>query len=207
MNRTTLACRIAVLSVAVVLTCGWLRTTAAAEEKTPPAKPESMAAPATEETKTPTAESELPKTAKLRFQFRYQPWKDVLEWFARKANLTLQMESTPPGTFNYRDAASGFGAFRPGLPRRPRRRHRLVQLVDGGRSECRRQLWMDERGTSGDLSEVWVRCECKAQRTVGDAVLLADKALGACDGSAALARATFQGAVRRAEPPVDPHGQ
>src|SRR5438067_2429013 len=24
-----------------------------------------------------------------------------------------------------------------------------------------RQLWIDERGTSGDLTEVWIRCECK----------------------------------------------
>ena len=55
-------------------------------------------------------------------------------------------------------------------------------FVHRGHTECRRQLWMDERGTSGDLSEVWVRCECKAQRTVGDAILLADKALGTCDG-------------------------
>ena len=43
-------------------------------------------------------------------------------------------------------------------------------FVHGGPTECRRQLWIEERGTSGDLSEVWIRCECgKAQRSVGDA--------------------------------------
>ena len=43
-------------------------------------------------------------------------------------------------------------------------------FVHGGPTECRRQLWIEERGTSGDLSEVWIRCECgKAQRSVGEA--------------------------------------
>ncbi|MBI1833126.1 MAG: DUF1998 domain-containing protein, partial [Planctomycetes bacterium] len=45
------------------------------------------------------------------------------------------------------------------------------------------QLWMDERGTSGDLSEVSIRCECKVQRQVGEAANLQLKALGHCDGS------------------------
>jgi hypothetical protein len=40
---------------------------------------------------------------KLRFQFRNQPWKDVLDWLARKADLSLVMDSPPPGIFNYRD--------------------------------------------------------------------------------------------------------
>ena len=34
------------------------------------------------------------------------------------------------------------------------------EFVHGGATDCRRQLWVEERGTSGDLSEVWVRCEC-----------------------------------------------
>ena len=40
---------------------------------------------------------------KLRFQFRYQPWKDVLDWFAQQAGLSLAMDSPPSGTFNYSD--------------------------------------------------------------------------------------------------------
>jgi hypothetical protein len=56
-------------------------------------------------------------------------------------------------------------------------------FVHGGESTCMRQLWIDERGTSGDLSEVTIRCECKAQRQVGEAANLALKALGHCDGS------------------------
>ena len=47
---------------------------------------------------------------------------------------------------------------------------------------CRRQLWLDERGTSGDLSEVWVRCECGAERPMIDATMPEMHALGHCDG-------------------------
>jgi hypothetical protein len=54
--------------------------------------------------------------------------------------------------------------------------------VHGGPTECRRQLWIEERGTSGDLSEVWIRCDCKAERSVGEAAIMEAKALGNCDG-------------------------
>lgn len=43
------------------------------------------------------------KTEKLRFQFRFQPWKDVLDWFAQQADLSLVMDAPPSGTFNYSD--------------------------------------------------------------------------------------------------------
>jgi hypothetical protein len=56
-------------------------------------------------------------------------------------------------------------------------------FVHSGPSTCMRQLWMDERGTSGDLSEVYVRCECKAERNMIQAMLLQNRALGHCDGS------------------------
>lgn len=49
--------------------------------------------------------------------------------------------------------------------------------------DCGRELWLEERGTSGDLSEVWVRCECGQERSMNDAALLKLKALGHCDGS------------------------
>jgi type II secretory pathway component GspD/PulD (secretin) len=43
---------------------------------------------------------------KLQFNFRYQPWQDVLDWFAQQADLSLVLESPPSGTFNYQDARS-----------------------------------------------------------------------------------------------------
>jgi hypothetical protein len=55
-------------------------------------------------------------------------------------------------------------------------------FVHQGAGPCRRELWIDERGTSGDLSEVWVRCECKAERPMIDATKPEMRALGRCDG-------------------------
>jgi len=42
----------------------------------------------------------------LKFNFRYAPWKDVLEWFAEQADLSLDPIDTPPGTWNYTDRRS-----------------------------------------------------------------------------------------------------
>ena len=56
-------------------------------------------------------------------------------------------------------------------------------FVHSGQGNCRRQLWVDERGTSGDLSEVWIRCACKAERRMTDAAALATRALGMCNGA------------------------
>ncbi|MFM8251536.1 MAG: secretin N-terminal domain-containing protein, partial [Planctomycetota bacterium] len=39
----------------------------------------------------------------LKFNFRFQPWKDVLDWFAKQSGMSLVAESMPPGTFNYVD--------------------------------------------------------------------------------------------------------
>jgi len=41
--------------------------------------------------------------ATLRVSFRYQPWKDVLEWLASTQSLSLVMDVEPPGVFNYTD--------------------------------------------------------------------------------------------------------
>jgi hypothetical protein len=56
-------------------------------------------------------------------------------------------------------------------------------FVHGGPSDCKRQLWIDERGTSGDLAEVWVRCECKAERSMSQAAIAQNRALGHCNGN------------------------
>jgi len=54
----------------------------------------------------PVAPPSFAKDGKLTFNFRYQPWRDVLDWFAESADLSLVLESPPPGTFNYQDARS-----------------------------------------------------------------------------------------------------
>ncbi|MDB5310762.1 MAG: hypothetical protein JWO38_4964 [Gemmataceae bacterium] len=47
---------------------------------------------------------------------------------------------------------------------------------------CRRQLWVDERGTSGDLGEIVIRCECGKERALINATVPGQKVLGTCDG-------------------------
>ncbi|MBN1852624.1 MAG: hypothetical protein JW829_07860 [Pirellulales bacterium] len=42
-------------------------------------------------------------SGKMRFSFRFQPWRDVLDWFAQQADLSIVMDSPPQGTFNYVD--------------------------------------------------------------------------------------------------------
>lgn len=66
-----------------------------ADEKAPPAPP-----PAAEPVETPAASE---KNGGLKFNFRYQPWEDVLNWFAQKAGFSLVMNAPPAGTFNYSD--------------------------------------------------------------------------------------------------------
>ncbi len=39
----------------------------------------------------------------LQFNFDAAPWKDVLDWFAEQANLSLAIETLPLGSFTYRD--------------------------------------------------------------------------------------------------------
>jgi hypothetical protein len=57
-------------------------------------------------------------------------------------------------------------------------------FVHGGKSDCRRQLWIDERGTSGDLSEISIRCECNLPpRALNEAAKMENRALGLCDGA------------------------
>jgi len=45
------------------------------------------------------------------------------------------------------------------------------RLIHTKNPECRRPLWIDERGTSGDLGEIVVRCECGEQRSLSEATI------------------------------------
>jgi len=55
-------------------------------------------------------------------------------------------------------------------------------FVHGKEDPCRRQLWLDERGTSGDLGDLFVRCECGKSRGLYEAAQIDMKALGTCSG-------------------------
>lgn len=45
-----------------------------------------------------------------------------------------------------------------------------------------RQLYLDERGTSGDLSTIFVRCDCGQEQTMITATNYKARSLGRCDG-------------------------
>ncbi|WP_437575494.1 DrmB family protein [Sorangium sp. So ce887] len=56
-------------------------------------------------------------------------------------------------------------------------------FAHGGRTECSRELFLDERGTSGDLADILVRCACKASRSLVDATMKGEQSpLGPCWG-------------------------
>ncbi|HEX6861264.1 MAG TPA: DUF1998 domain-containing protein [Thermoanaerobaculia bacterium] len=55
------------------------------------------------------------------------------------------------------------------------------RFVHGAEDPCRRQLWLDERGTSGDLADLVVRCECGKSRGMYEATPAG--ALGTCRGA------------------------
>ncbi|MBV6457219.1 MAG: hypothetical protein HONBIEJF_00326 [Fimbriimonadaceae bacterium] len=59
------------------------------------------------------------------------------------------------------------------------------RFVHGPESDCprTRQLWLDERGTGGDLADLHVRCECGSQRSLSVATQIEDRPLGTCQGS------------------------
>ena len=56
-------------------------------------------------------------------------------------------------------------------------------FVHDAGDDCRRQLWLDERGTTGDLADLVVRCECGKWRRLYEAAERDRKPLGACRGA------------------------
>ena len=43
------------------------------------------------------------KSAKVRFQFENAPWEEVFQWVGKINNINIQLETPPPGKFNYTD--------------------------------------------------------------------------------------------------------
>jgi MrfA Zn-binding domain len=57
------------------------------------------------------------------------------------------------------------------------------RFVHGVDDNCWRQLWLDERGTSGDLADLVVRCDCKKSRGMHEATVIELNPLGTCRGA------------------------
>jgi hypothetical protein len=59
-------------------------------------------------------------------------------------------------------------------------------LLHASDDKCRKQgklLFLDERGTSGDLSEIWIRCECGQERSMAQVAIQKAEVFGRCDGA------------------------
>jgi len=57
------------------------------------------------------------------------------------------------------------------------------RFVHGSGDNCRRQLWLDELGTSGDLADLAVRCECGKRRGLYEASVIEVNPLDTCHGA------------------------
>lgn len=69
---------------------------------TQPPQDVDAAAPA-EAAKAVAGENDVISGLQLRLNFKKTPWKDVLEWLAEKADLSLTMGAPPVGSANYQD--------------------------------------------------------------------------------------------------------
>ena len=50
-------------------------------------------------------------------------------------------------------------------------------------ANCMRNLWIEEHGTTGDLSQTLVKCDCGASQNIGAAYRTEQAMLGFCDGA------------------------
>lgn len=84
----------------------------AASTAVAPMPPDKNAPAATVGTQAPTdatANSELPVEAvRLEINFQGEPWDNVLKWLATQADMALQSDVIPPGSFTYRDRSRGY---------------------------------------------------------------------------------------------------
>lgn len=143
----------------------------------------------------PPAENDPTAPARGIYAFQFP------EWF-----ITQNIERSEESKFQTRLLVHRKSLVRGKFVDRDRRSHPVVPIrfvractaghigdidwydfVHSGKSDCAsqgRQLYIDERGTSGDLNEVWVRCECgKAERSMAQAGMMEMKALRICDGA------------------------
>lgn len=56
------------------------------------------------------------------------------------------------------------------------------RFAHGAGDTCKRQLWLDERGTGGDLADLTVRCECGKSEGLQKAAEFETRSLGTCRG-------------------------
>jgi len=111
---------------------------------------------------------------RLMFNFRYAPWRGVLDWFSTQADLSLVMDAPPQGTFNYTDAkeytpAEAIDLLNSVLQTkgytllRRQRMLMLINLEDGIPPNLIDEVSVDELDTRGEYE--LVRCLFSLERT------------------------------------------
>ncbi len=83
---------------------GETASTAALSDQPKVAGPETSSSASAPQSAASRNVATAPREIKLRFNFRFAPWEDVLDWLAEQADLSLQSSLVPEGTFNYSDS-------------------------------------------------------------------------------------------------------
>ena len=76
-------------------------------------------------------------------------------------------------------------------------------------SSCSRNLWLDDMGATGELTDLRVRCECGVSRLLSEAAGKNNPVLGGCDTSEQWLGPAAENSERCTETSrlLDPHGQ
>jgi hypothetical protein len=143
----------------------------------------------------PPAESDDPRAVPAGITaWQFPEWfiaqHEVLRGSYRRRPLVHQAALVPyKGGWRYEDPQTG--RKRPVVP------IRFVQgcinghlsdidwirfVHEGVKSECARPLWVEERGTSGDIRDVFILCECGAFKSMSAAAARGTEVLGFCRG-------------------------
>jgi hypothetical protein len=101
----------------------------------------------------------------------------------RRRRLVHRDQLTDQGRFKEKDKSHSVVPVR--FVRACRKGHvgdiQWRDFVHHGQIGCQQDLWIEERGTTGDLSDVWILCDCGAVRSMSDATERGN--LGPCNGS------------------------
>jgi hypothetical protein len=102
----------------------------------------------------------------------------------RRRKLILQGQ-LDQGTGRFKDKGKSYSVVPVRFVRACRKGHvgdiQWRDFVHSGRTLCQQDLWLEERGTTGDLADVWVICDCGATRSMSKAAEPGE--LGKCNGS------------------------
>ncbi len=117
--------------------------------------------------------------------YRFPEWFVVQEEENRKDNersrrLVHRKGLDPKGRFDGKQVVAT--RFVRACPRGHVDDLNWYRFVHGSEDHCKRQLWLVERGTSGDLIDLMVRCECGKSRSLYEATLRELNPLDTCHG-------------------------